>query len=112
MKGYFLGNMDIELYLTYEELKQIKTNKEGLTTKLENVHDSGSKRKVQLIYENLSFCDGIDVEIIREKNDFSYKVKFNDRCLQEVESMGIWGTRYGNSQKIIISTKKAPWDRS
>lgn len=115
MKGYMLGNMDIELYLTSEEIEHLMLTKKYISVKLKDVHELGVNRKVTLSLEDsINFTDGIKVELIHPKNkkECDYHVKINTRALQKLEENdGVWGSRYGLGEKIILSTKQPCWDR-
>ena len=114
MKGYLLGNLDIELYGGLEEFSALDGAKKSLSGKLQNVHAAGIERRFELKFDNSrDLIDGIEVKILPHEKDFRYVIKITPKALEEVRANGRWGSRYGGSgAKIILSTKNSPWERA
>lgn len=102
MKGMFLGNLDINLFLTQKEFNKISSK--PLECILQQDDFSDSERKANLQYEEFDDGgDGITVRYEIEKRN--YIVKANNKALTNINLRGEFGTRYGMGEKITIYIK-------
>ncbi len=116
MRAVMLGNMDIEIYLSKEELRLLKEGRSDGTTvmpmklqaNLQDFHHIGVDDSVQVNYEKFGeFCGGIEVK--HQAGALLYSVSVNDRAFSIIERDGWCGSSYGLSHKIKVSSQKCPW---
>ncbi len=110
MKAVMLGNMDLEIYFTPEETNLLK--RQNIEGAIKFVHAKEPDTTLEIQYSPATILgDGIEVKL--QKNP-EYVVTVYEKAMRHIISEGVWGTRYGNGEKIIIrdeSRYRCPWEK-
>lgn len=114
MRGMYLGNSDIDLFLTEQELNLLQLldfKKENNIASISHKpleclleDDIGANRKVHLQLDDFKEGGNDGIKVDFEKD--TYYVKINNYARELIEQRGEFGTRYGNGEKVTFYIDK------